>query len=478
MKIFQKHKLHINRLLIIFTAFIFILVLTSVLLPDVLRVKYDARSHIAEVSRSMDKSKPVDFSVKRSFEASFGYADGQLDQDTETKVKIVPTPIPLKAIYMTSWVGGTKSIRDGLIRLIDETEINAIVIDIKDYTGKVAFKVGDEKLDSSPCFENRIRDIDTLIQTLKDKDVYIIGRISVFQDPCYVKHNPEVAVRRQSDGEIWKDNKGLTWVDMGSKEAWDYNIQLAKASHALGFDEINFDYVRYPSDGNMRDISFISGSRLKAEVFKDFFKYLDQELRGGKGFYGFKTIEENISPTVTSITDHSTSSGSGITPVTTITRKVPYATDEAFDIYYADLKSGKVQNRMIVSADLFGMTTTNKDDLGIGQILEYALPYVDYVYPMVYPSHYPAGWYGLAKPAEKPYEVIKLSMKGAIDKATAIGLDKQKLRPWLQDFNLGAIYTADMVKSQMRATEELGLDGWLLWNASNRYTRGAIADIR
>jgi hypothetical protein len=135
-----------------------------------------------------------------------------------------------------------------------------------------------------------------------------------------------------------------------------------------------------------------------------------------------------------------------------------------------------VQDRIITSADLFGMTTTNKDDLGIGQILENALPYVDYVYPMVYPSHYPSGWNGFKNPAANPYEVIKLSMQGAISKANAIGLNKQKLRPWLQDFNLGATYNADMIRKQIKATYDLGLDGWLMWNASNRYTVGGFLE--
>ncbi len=426
----------------------------SVLLPDFLKVKYDAKINVAAVAKVAG--------VSDSMEAEQGL--GIESGIRKNGIQSIATPVPLKAIYMTSWVAGTPSIRNNIIKLIDETEINAVVIDIKDYTGMIAFKTGDTELDSSPCIENRVKDIESLLKTLKDKNVYVIGRVSVFQDPCFVKQNPEVAVRKSSDGSIWKDHKGLSWVDMGSKEAWDYNIKIARATYALGFDEINFDYVRYPSDGNMKDISFISGSRAKSEVFKSFFEYLDKELRGGRATYGYKDIEVNLAD--------STSSGSAIDlPIATTTRRVAHATDPAFDEYYKNVSAGTVQDRIITSADLFGMTTTNKDDLGIGQILENALPYVDYVYPMVYPSHYPSGWNGFKNPAANPYEVIKLSMQGAIGKANAIGLNKQKLRPWLQDFNLGATYNADMIRKQIKATYDLGLDGWLMWNASNKYTR-------
>lgn len=434
---------------------LFVFISMSVLLPDFLKVKYDAKINVATVAQvagvtSSANGENPDMQKGPNFRAN--------------GIQSIATPIPLKAIYMTSWVAGTPSIRNNLIKLIDETEVNAVVIDIKDYTGMIAFKTGDAQLDASPCIENRVKDIENLLKTLKDKNVYVIGRVSVFQDPCFVKSNPEVAVRKSSDKSIWKDHKGLSWVDMGSKESWDYNIKIARASYALGFDEINFDYVRYPSDGNMKDISFISGNRAKSEVFKSFFEYLDKELRGGRATYGYKDVEVNIA--------EGASSGSAIDlPIATTTRRVAHATDPAFDEYYKNVSDGAVQDRIITSADLFGMTTTNKDDLGIGQILENALPYVDYVYPMVYPSHYPAGWNGFKNPAANPYEVIKLSMQGAINKAGAIGLNKQKLRPWLQDFNLGATYNAEMIRKQIKATYDLGLDGWLMWNASNKYTR-------
>ena len=142
-----------------------------------------------------------------------------------------------------------------------------------------------------------------------------------------------------------------------------------------------------------------------------------------------------------------------------------------------------------ISVDLFGQTTTNTDDMGIGQLIENAFENFDYISPMVYPSHYPATWNGFANPADHPYEVIKLSMEGAILKVAnlqsatttststddiQVKISTKQIRPWLQDFNLGATYTADMVRAQIQATYDVGLDSWMLWNASNRYTKSAL----
>ncbi len=388
------------------------------------------------------------------------------------------TPAEVKGIYMTSWVAGTESMKKHILNIIDTTEVNSVIIDIKDYTGKISFKTGDTKIDDSGCVEERIKDIKNYVKELHDKNIYVIGRVSVFQDPCFVAKHPEVAVKRKSDGGIWKDRKGISWVDMGSKEAWDNAVHIARVSYELGFDEINFDYVRFPSDGDMQNISFISGSRAKADVFRDFFQYLDKELRGGKGTLVRKTIPSS--------TATSTSTGKLVTTPASVEVR---ATDPVFDEHYSLITSSdkkyiearqKIYNsmsgegRVILSADLFGLVTSQKDDMGIGQVLENALPYVDYVAPMVYPSHYPATWNGYKNPAANPYEVIKVAMGDGVKRTKEAGLNPQKLRPWLQDFDMGATYTAEMVRAQMKATYEVGLSSWMLWDASNKYTPTAL----
>jgi hypothetical protein len=331
------------------------------------------------------------------------------------------TPEPLKAIYMSSWVAATPSIREKLVKLIDDTEINAIVIDIKDATGMIAFAVEDPELQKVGSADRRIRDLREFLKLLHEKNIYVIGRVATFQDPYFVKLHPELAVKRASDGGVWKDRKGLSWIDPGSEEAWKYILAIAKESYAAGFDEINFDYIRFPSDGNMKDIAYPwSGTRVKSDVLAGFFAYLSRELK----------------------------------------------------------PSG-----MVISADLFGMTTTAADDLGIGQVLEKALPNFDYIAPMIYPSHYPPGFNGYKNPAAVPYETISYALEGAVAKVAAASttphfrkgtVSPNQIRPWLQDFDLGADYTAAMVRAQITATYDAGLTSWMLWDPSNKYTREAL----
>ena len=175
---------------------------------------------------------------------------------------------------------------------------------------------------------------------------------------------------------------------------------------------MNFDYIRFPSDGNMKNIAYDYWDEItpSAEVMSSFFAYLRREL-GDVG--------------------------------------VP------------------------LSADLFGMTTVNYDDLNIGQVLENAAPYFDYIAPMVYPSHYPTGFAGFKNPAAHPYEIVNQAMTVASARLIAASSTPSKLRPWLQDFDLGANYDAEMVRKQIQAVYDSGLTSWMVWDASNKYTRDA-----
>lgn len=329
----------------------------------------------------------------------------------------VETPNPVKGIYMTACVAGTPSWRNSLMKMIETTELNSVVIDIKDYSGTIS--IVDSNIDSNTTSGCKVKDMRDFIAELHQKNIYTIGRITVFQDPHYTKLHPELAVKKKSDGGVWKDHKGLSFIDVGAKPYWDYILKIATTSYALGFDELNFDYIRYPSDGDMKDTNYTwtIATSTKADMLENFFSYLHYNLKDT----GVKT-----------------------------------------------------------SADLFGMTTTANDDLGIGQILERTLPYFDFVDPMVYPSHYPPTWNGFKNPAEHPYEVIKLSMQGGVDKEQALNVSlgvatstPSKLRPWLQDFDMGATYNMKEVQAQIKATYDVGLISWLVWDAGNKYTPNA-----
>lgn len=377
-------------------------------IPSVLQESYNSSNKAQVVGAVFDTQKNEEITDK----------DQSVDEypviDTPATITHIATPESVKALYMTSWVAGTGTLRDKLLDIARKTEVNSIVFDIKDYTGKIAYPVEDPKLIEIGSSEKRIPNLREFTNMLHKDNLYIIGRVAVFQDPYFVSIHPEYAVKRATDkNAIWKDRKGISWIDAGEVKVWEYLADIARDAYAQGVDEIQFDYIRYPSDGNMKDIYFpASEGKVKAEVLKSFFEYLHSNF-------------------------------SNRTPV--------------------------------ISADLFGMTATNTDDLGIGQNLEYALMNFDYVCPMVYPSHFPATWNGYKDPQSVPKEVIVASMGKAVERAKIQGIDPLKLRPWLQYFGLyGAKYTEKDIRAQIEGTYEVGLTSWMMWDPSNKYLVGGF----
>ena len=330
------------------------------------------------------------------------------------EVSHLPTPEPLKSLYMTSWVAGTNSMRDHIINIADTTEANAIVVDLKDYSGHISYPVEDFDLMSIGSVEKRIPNLKNLTALMHSKGIYVIGRVACFQDPYFVKLHPEYAMKTETNHDaVWKDRKGLTWLDPGEQPVWDYLISISKDAYAQGVDEIQFDYTRFPSDGDMKNIFYpVSQDKKRADVINDFWVYLNKNLHG----------------------------------------------------------TGPV-----ISVDLFGLAAVAQDDLGIGQLLENALRNFDYVSPMVYPSHFASGWHNFKDPQAHPYDVIKISMDTAVLRAKAINEPASKIRPWLQDFGLfGETYGPKEVRAQIQATNDAGLSSWLLWDASNVFTPQAL----
>lgn len=387
-----------------------------------------------------------------SSEALIIATDAQIPLPSPPPQKLSNPPEIIKAIYVTGSSAGSAKYLNYLSGLFENTEINAVVIDIKDYSGLVSYNSDAPEVKKYNLYNNAVQDIDALVMFLHSQNIYVMGRIVVFEDPAYSKARPELAIyeKESADGSpqsdnpegvhfgsrriLWQDNNGLSWLDPASKEVWDYNISLAKDIFSHGFDEVNFDYIRFPSDGNMENIGFpVWDEKIQmSEIIKEFFIYIRQQLAGEK-----------------------------------------------------------------ISADLFGQTTTSTDDMGIGQVIENAFENFDYISPMVYPSHYANGFLGFDNPADHPYEIIKYSMDTALSRKKSFlnklistpGVDGDltpgvnttinlaKFRPWLQDFNMGAYYTADKVKAEIKATQDaLGSDynGFMLWNPSNIYTQGAI----
>ena len=347
------------------------------------------------------------------------------------KKPLYSQPFYTRGFYLSSWTTATSNQLAKVVALAQQNQINSLVIDLKDSLGKIAYDSQVPLVKELQTSEDRMKNLSSILGDLHQKGFYLIARIPVFEDKELANKKPEWAIKDRRTGEIWQDNKGLSWVDPSSVGVWDYNLDLAQEAFALGFDEINFDYVRFPSDGSISNLVYpIWDQKVdKSETIRQFFAYQKERLAK----YGPRSV------------------------------------------------------------DLFGMSlwfAGENNDMNIGQRLINALPYFDYICPMVYPSHYPANFDGFANPANYPYEVIfnnfkktqlffdqqRQAQEQAQQQAQASGQKlappaaNARIRPWLQAFNLGATYDLNMIKQEIKATQDGGGFGWLLWNAANNYS--------
>jgi hypothetical protein len=320
-------------------------------------------------------------------------------------------PQAVKGIYLTAWSAGSTRKMDKMLDLLDHTELNAVVIDVRD-SGDMYFKTGIPLADESHATMVAVANPVKLFEKLEKHKVWPIARIACFRDVWVPKKFPALAVQLK-DGRVWKDRSGHSWLDPYNKKNWDYIGQTVDFALSLGFPEIQLDYVRFPSEGK-------SSSQV---------------------FLGRKTYPD------------------------------PNAKPEDVISAFAKFIGDKVRaHGAVFSADIFGIISSTKGDEGIGQELEKVAGPFDVISPMVYPSHFAKGEYGIANPDRSPYEILKKSL-GDYKKR----LPNKTVRPWLQDFSLQSHYGPEQVRAQMKAARELGYPGFLLWNAGNHYTEGALA---
>ncbi len=324
-----------------------------------------------------------------------------------------PKPEFVKGIYLTAWTaGGTKKL-DRLLAMIGRTELNAVVIDVRD-SGQMYFKTGIPLAEESGATTLAVADPKALFEKLREHKVYPIARIACFRDKYVPKKHPELAVRFK-DGRLWKDRSGNTWLDPYNRKNWEYLAQTVDFAVGLGFAEIQLDYVRFPSEGRVSSMAFPGKA-----------SYPDKEAKPG----------------------------------------------DVIARFCAYLRKRVKERGKAFSADIFGIISSGTADQGIGQTLEKVAAPFDVVCPMVYPSHYARGEYGIANPHTSPYAIVKKSLmdfKRRLPKGANV-------RPWLQDFSLFRVrYGAPQVKAQIKAARECGYQEYLLWNAGNRYTEAALA---
>lgn len=336
-------------------------------------------------------------------------AEAQPEATVPEVIRTEKTPEKeVHALYLTAQSASSQKKLDDTVALLKRGGLNALVIDLKDFSGSVYFDSTVPAAKDLNTIRNKYKDLAKTISDLHSQGIYVIARITVFQDPLLAEKKPEWAIKDNVSGGLWHDFKGLSWVDPTLPEVWQYNIDLAKDAVRFGFDEINFDYIRFPSDGNIKRMKF-------------------------KNWDG------------------------------SVAKHVKIA--EFFSTLYNNLKDEPVY----LSGDLFGLTTIRKDDMNIGQLIDDAGKYFDYLCPMMYPSHYPKGFMKFANPADHPYEIIKSGLVTANERLKALEGNRAKLRPWIQDFDIGAVYGRDKIQLEEKAVIDGGGFGYLSWNARNVY---------
>ena len=333
---------------------------------------------------------------------------------------LVPAPDTLRGLYVNRWAAVGQKMWQ-LIGVARRTEVNALVIDVKDDRGFVLYRssvplaraIGADT--NTPMSHRRMR---AVLDTMRAHGIYPIARIVVAKDPLLARLRQQYAIRRRADpAQVWLDRAGAPWLDPTHPEVWKYAADLAAEAVRLGFSEVQFDYVRFPDEDRViREGHYARlDGRVRAQVIRDQLEYLAGLVR-------------------------------------------PLG----------------VRNTI----DVFGLTATDSTDMGIGQKWELFIDRADVVLPMVYPSHYAPGTFGLRNPNARPYETIDRSLKDM--KARSAGIaNAAKIIPWYQDFTLGPPrYGAAEVRAQIKAGEDNGIPDWVLWNPRSAYNLEALRERR
>lgn len=338
----------------------------------------------------------------------------ELEVDTEPE----RNPVRVKGIYISAYVAGTPDMVDQLLSEIDRTEANALVIDLKDDFGRVACGMDSPLVQQIGSAAAYIEDMKGLMEKLKAHGIYVIARIPAFRDAWLGDVRPDWCVKN-GDGTVFRDRDGNSWVNPYKQEAWEYLVEIGIQAGRMGFDEVQFDYVRFCTERGMKDAVFeetdVQG-RSRTDIICAFMEYAYQRLKS---------------------------------------------------------------EGLFVSADVFGaIINSDVNANSVGQIYGELAKHVDYISPMIYPSHYGDGNYGIDHPDMQPYDTIRAALEDSRKELYFAGRDGghvATVRPWLQDFTATWLanhisYGPKEVRAQIQAVYDAGYDEWLLWDASCRYS--------
>jgi hypothetical protein len=333
------------------------------------------------------------------------------------RVVRVPTPDTLRGLYVNRWAALGRKLNT-LIGVAKRTEINALVIDVKDDRGFVLYpsmvplarEIGADTADGHWMSRSKLR---AILDTMAAHNIYPIARIVVTKDPLLAKKKLDLTIKRKSDLKPWLDKNGNPWLDPHQRVVWQYAADLAREAYDLGFSEVQFDYVRFPDEKRLisETVYPLANGRTRAQVIREQLGFVRSLLK-------------------------------------------PHG--------------------MRVTADVFGLTATDTTDMGIGQRWEMFVDQVDVVLPMIYPSHFARGTYKLRNPNARPYETVNRALKDAIARSDSIP-NAAIIIPWYQDFTMGRPrYTAAEIRAQKKAGYDNGFQSWILWNPSSNYTLAAL----
>lgn len=360
--------------------------------------------------------------------------------------------VRVKGIFVTGPMAGTENM-DHLISLVEETELNTIVMDIKNDEGRVVYDMQIPEVQEVSSGIRYVRDMEGLTKKCKDKNIYMIARIVAFKDPYLEEINPQWCVHN-ADGSVFRDKDGLAWLNPYNREVWDYLLSIAEEALRIGFDEIQFDYLRFSTDSGMDTVDFgEEGTEIdREEIITEFIKYASARIHEMGG---------------------------------------------------------------LISADVYGVVIdSERDQRIVGQNYVELSRYLDYISPMVYPSHYGAYNYNIPVPDAEPYLTVLTAMRqsrralaGLPTEIPSVPTEAEddtennslvnvyadedllsvypmeditaEVRPWLQDFTATWVsghisYEAEQIRAQIQAVYDAGYEEWILWNASNRYTEDGL----
>ena len=321
---------------------------------------------------------------------------------------LIKGTLPARGLYVFRFAANTRRLKH-LIGIADSTEVNALIIDVKDEFG-LNFDPADPMLKKNAGTQVKAHNLRALVDTIRAHGILPVARIVVFKDSVTARNNPDHTIRK-ADGSPWHDKKGQTWVNPYANAIWEYNFRVAEEAIKMGFGEIQFDYIRFPEP--------------------------------------FKSLPPQVFPEQNG-------------------RSKPQVLSEFLNTARARFAKLGVRT----TADIFGLVTTVGGALEVGQKWEPITESVDVVLPMVYPSHYPPGSFQLPHPNADPYDVIHIAISRARERDEKLGIKGDHVRPWLQAFSLGKPpYGPHEIEEQKRAVYDSGYDGWVMWEPGSRYDK-------